>query len=241
MQDLKNGQTKQPKEEWVMVTPTKSPTQAEKDARVWLEPSSSDEDVASANLPLPKKVPGASGSTSASTDTVYKSATSLPIVQIDGEDTEANELSSRRLATTVEAPDTLDQAPQGDEALLEGDRERALQIYNGNENSIQQDKAAAWMGEEGPGRARTLVAYMGLYDFSNLNILAALRNMCGRLVLKAESQQVDRILDAFAQRWCRCNPNHGFKVTGKIHHRLKQFTSDLLQMSFTRYATQSYC
>ncbi|EHL02782.1 putative PH and SEC7 domain-containing protein C11E3.11c [Glarea lozoyensis 74030] len=52
------------------------------------------------------------------------------------------------------------------------------------------------MGEEGVVRARTLIAYMEL-----------------KLVLKAESQQVDRILDAFAQRWCQCNPKHGFKVT----------------------------
>ncbi len=73
------------------------------------------------------------------------------------------------------------------------------------------------MGEEGPARARTLIAYMELYDFTNLNILAALRSMCGRLVLKAESQQVDRILVTFARRWCQCNSNHGFKATGEIH------------------------
>ena len=37
------------------------------------------------------------------------------------------------------------------------------------------------MGEEGIVRARTLVAYFELYDFTNLNILAALRMTCGRL------------------------------------------------------------
>ena len=217
--DSKSSQIKPAKEEeWIMLTPTKSPTQLEKDGRVWLEPSSSEEDLTSANLALPKKTADVSARNSGSTETAYKSATSLPIVQIDGEDeSEANEPArGRRLMTAVEAIRSLDELPQDSTSPLEGDRERAKKIYDGNEDFIQKEKAAAWMGEEGPSRSRTLVAYMELYDFSNLNILAALRNMCGRLVLKGESQQVDRILDAFAKRWCQCNPNHGFKVTGKI-------------------------
>ena len=201
-------------EEWVMLTPTKSPHQLEKDNRVWLEPSSSEEDVTSANLALPKKATDASARTSGSTDTAYKSATSLPIVQIEGED-EA-ESSGRRMMTAAEAIRSLDELEQDNASPMQGDRERAKKIYDGNEDFIQKEKAAAWMGEEGPARSRTLVAYMELYDFSNLNILAALRNMCGKLALKAESQQVDRILDAFAKRWCLCNPNHGFKLTGKM-------------------------
>ena len=202
-------------EEWVMLTPTKSPTQTEKDNRVWLEPSSSEEDLALSNLPLPPKTVEASVRSSGSTDTVYKSATSLPRVQIEGED-EA-EVTRPRLMTAAEAIKSLDEQPPQVDATKpqEGDRERAKKIYDGNEDFIQKEKAAAWMGEEGPTRAKTLVAYMEIYDFANLNILAALRSLCGRLVLKAESQQVDRILDAFAKRWCQCNSNHGFKVTGK--------------------------
>ena len=92
----------------------------------------------------------------------------------------------------------------------------ARNIYNGHEDFTSQDKAAAWLGEDNPARLRTLVAYMEFYDFSHLNILAALRLMCGRLLLKAESQQVDRILVTFSQRWCECNPNHGFKGHGKL-------------------------
>jgi Sec7-like guanine-nucleotide exchange factor len=73
--------------------------------------------------------------------------------------------------------------------------------------------AAAWLGE--PDRATVREAYMRLYNWSNMNILAALRSLCQRLVLKGETQQVDRVLDAFSCRWCDCNPSHGFKATGK--------------------------
>ncbi|KAK6608140.1 PH and SEC7 domain-containing protein C11E3.11c [Botrytis cinerea] len=102
-------------------------------------------------------------------------------------------------------------------APTEEDLVRAQKIYDGNEDFIQKEKATAWMGDEGTVRARTLTAYMSLYDFTNLNILASMRVMCGRLVLKGESQQVDRILDAFSKRWCQSNPNHGFKTTDVVH------------------------
>lgn len=97
----------------------------------------------------------------------------------------------------------------------EDDRQKALKIYEGNEDFIPRDKAAAWMGEEGPVRQRTLRAYMDNYDFENMSVCASLRQLCNRLLLRAETQQVDRILVAFSNRWCECNPNHGFKSMGK--------------------------
>jgi hypothetical protein len=97
----------------------------------------------------------------------------------------------------------------------EDDRQKAQKIFEGNEDFIQKDRAAAWMGEEGIVRQRTLRAYMELYDFENQSIVASLRQVCQRLLLRAETQQVDRILVAFSKRWCDCNPSHGFKSTGK--------------------------
>lgn len=65
-----------------------------------------------------------------------------------------------------------------------------------------------------PAAERARRAYMSMFDFSNMNILSAVRLLCGKLVLKGETQQVDRIVDAFSKRWCECNPNHGFKSAG---------------------------
>lgn len=100
----------------------------------------------------------------------------------------------------------------------EDERQKAQNIYDGEEEFISKEKAAAWMGEEGPVRKRTLQAYMELYNFKDQSILAALRSICGRLILKAETQQVDRILVAFSKRWCDCNPTHGFKSNGTYPH-----------------------
>ena len=98
---------------------------------------------------------------------------------------------------------------------------QAKQIYDGEESLASKSMAAAWLGEPGPERMRVRQAYVELFDWQKLNILAALRGLCGKLYLKGEAQQVDRILDAFSNRWCACNPNHGFKATGTANHKSK--------------------
>ena len=95
------------------------------------------------------------------------------------------------------------------------DRETANKVFNGDESDVTKSKAAAWLGDEGQERARVRRAFMDMFEWQDRNILAALRDFCSRLLLKGETQQVDRLLDAFSTRWCTCNPNHGFKAIGK--------------------------
>lgn len=204
-------------EDWVMLTPSKQEERVDKETRAWIEPSDSEDDapVTTSLKPILPKIfaEGIPRNSGSSTDTVYKSATSLlPTLQIDGDDEKDVSLSN---VTSNDEPTITPNSPVKDTSVsVSADLERAKKIYDGNEEFLLKDKAATWLGGEGEDRTHTLTAYMELYDFANINILAALRAMCGRLVLKAESQQIDRILQAFAKRWCQCNPNHGFKVTG---------------------------
>ncbi|KAI9643518.1 hypothetical protein NHQ30_008137 [Ciborinia camelliae] len=215
--DSKDGQelpTAPAKEEdWVVLTPSKS--EFPEQDRVWLEPGSSEEDLPATNTLKPKHANSIAAT--GSTETIYKSAVSLPLLQVEGQEEgpcSPTSMSDREDTTPFEFPESegIDHTQPTEE-----DKSRAQKIYDGNEDFIQREKATAWMGDEGPVRARTLTAYMDLYDFANLNILASMRVICGRLVLKGESQQVDRILDAFSKRWCRSNPNHGFKATDVVH------------------------
>lgn len=96
-------------------------------------------------------------------------------------------------------------------------RERARKIYEGDEEDVLKSEAASWLGERNPLSMRTLEAYMQLLDFSDQNILAALRTLCGKLILRGETQQFDRIVTALSSRWCECNPNHGFKAQDVVH------------------------
>ena len=178
-----------------------------KSERVWLEPKSSDEDVTESTK-LSVTLGGAPDSARASESffSDYKSASSrLPASPCKP--------SLGDPPMPVEAEHLTDQ-PRIDTEPTELDRQQAKKIYDGDEDDVIKDKAAAWLGESGAVRTRVLRAYMELFQWRNLNILASLRDLCGRLLLKAETQQVDRILDAFSIRWCSCNSSHGFKATG---------------------------
>ncbi|KAF2219211.1 hypothetical protein BDZ85DRAFT_206582 [Elsinoe ampelina] len=105
--------------------------------------------------------------------------------------------------------------------ILEGptfeDREHALSIFNGDEDFVPRATAATFLGDRKTASVNTLRAYVELFNLTGQTILGAMRMLCNRLVLKAESQQVDRILDALAARWCECNPHHGFKLKDCVH------------------------
>ncbi|KAK4124115.1 hypothetical protein N657DRAFT_571067 [Parathielavia appendiculata] len=146
-------------------------------------------------------------------ETMYKH--SVPSLRIDSAEPSPRGMdtgeSVNQSAKSIDEPEVVVGDP------TEDDRQKAQKIFEGNEDFIQKDRAAAWMGEEGIVRQRTLRAYMELYDFENQSIVASLRQVCQRLLLRAETQQVDRILVAFSKRWCDCNPSHGFKSTDVIH------------------------
>lgn len=153
---------------------------------------------------------------SASTEAGYQTAPSAAAsVLADAADTPSPPASSP--LDTIASYKPLDEPEYILGEPSEDDRLKAQKIYDGGEDFIQKDKAAAWMGEQGPIRQRTLQAYMELYNFRDQSILGSLRRICKRLVLKAETQQVDRILVAFSKRWCDCNPQHGFKATGPYY------------------------
>jgi hypothetical protein len=100
---------------------------------------------------------------------------------------------------------------------VDGSRAKALKIFNNSDDTLGQDAAAAWLGEAGPERETVRTAFMELFDFTHINILASLRRLCDRIILRGETQQMDRLLLAFAQRWCACNTSHGFKSSDVVH------------------------
>lgn len=137
--------------------------------------------------------------------TLQKTPSSLPIVQVEGNDAPRPSVDTIGLREQPAVHDT-------DIA-----KERARRIFEGNEEDVTRMEAAAWLGELKLLNQRTLDAYMQLFDFTGLNILSTLRALCGKLVLRGETQQFDRIITALSARWCQCNPNHGFKAQDVVH------------------------
>lgn len=60
---------------------------------------------------------------------------------------------------------------------------------------------------------KVLHAFLDLHEFSDLNLVQALRQFLWSFRLPGEAQKIDRMMEAFAQRYCHCNPGV-FQSTG---------------------------
>lgn len=178
------------------------PSEARND-RLWIDSSSPDEGLVSDGLFEGPISPRALAPTQSNSD-FHRDA--LPVVEVNGNEVRPSVDITRQHDAATSSDPTAE------------DMEHARQIYHGNEDFVTKAQAAAWLGEKTPISARTLVAYMSFFDWTGQNILKAMRGLCENLVLKGESQQVDRILEAFATRWHECNPRNGFKGQGVIHN-----------------------
>lgn len=58
---------------------------------------------------------------------------------------------------------------------------------------------------------------MQYFDMRNQNLVDAFRDLCKKLHLKAESQEIDRIIGAFSNRYFECNPTTVFGSAGVVH------------------------
>ncbi|MCJ1246580.1 Arf guanine nucleotide exchange factor yel1 [Trapelia coarctata] len=192
----------------ILLTPTKDSASTSpkvstpRSQRVWLHPTASEEDLKKST-----KLPHESHESIVSD---YKSATSklaTPEVEV-----------SPQAPVIHDEPQPISDVPQPDDSEPTAEEQaQAKRIFDGIDDVVETASAAAWLGDAGADRSRTRKAYLELFDWPGINILAALRIFCNRLLLKGETQQVDRILDAFSTRWCVCNPNHGFKATDVVH------------------------
>ncbi|KAI9708438.1 MAG: hypothetical protein M1820_003898 [Bogoriella megaspora] len=204
---------------YVVGTPNRDQHQPEskdsgKSARVWLEPTVSEEKLhrtSSANLSLPFEGARASAKgTSVASEADDELSASAPDIRQNSELPDQDAVRSVSAAAMI--------APYADiNEPTEEDQERAKQIFDGNEAFIGKLEAAAWLGDVDAVNGRTRKAYMEMFNWTDLNILAAMRDFCQRLVLKGETQQIDRLLHAFSRRWCACNSSHGFKHFDVVH------------------------
>ncbi|KAH0835206.1 Sec7 domain protein [Fonsecaea pedrosoi] len=153
---------------------------------------------------------GVKGSPFASTSDVseYRSAPSTPLII----ETPDGEIASPLSSNPPTAPPS-DPEP----GLQSNHKTKARQIFNNTDDEVDPSSAGAWLGDAGPEREYVRKAYMELFDWKDQNILDSLRGLCDRIILRGETQQMDRIMDAFAQRWCECNTSHSFRSSDVVH------------------------
>ncbi|KAI9270812.1 hypothetical protein BY458DRAFT_489900 [Sporodiniella umbellata] len=74
-----------------------------------------------------------------------------------------------------------------------------------------------WIGNGKASSHDILKCYMAHFDFKGLELDLAFRLLCSKLHLKGETQQIDRILYEFAERYFECNPQCVFGTIDVVY------------------------
>uniref|UniRef100_A0A8C6EUZ0 SEC7 domain-containing protein n=2 Tax=Marmota marmota marmota TaxID=9994 RepID=A0A8C6EUZ0_MARMA len=84
-------------------------------------------------------------------------------------------------------------------------------LYKGE--GLSKTAIGTYLGERDPTNLQVLQAFVDCHEFANLNLVQALRQFLWRFRLPGEAQKIDRMMEAFAARYCLCNPGV-FQSTG---------------------------
>ncbi|KIJ49400.1 hypothetical protein M422DRAFT_246490 [Sphaerobolus stellatus SS14] len=96
-------------------------------------------------------------------------------------------------------------------------QEIAKKCWNDDESFLPKEKIAEWLGSAGRINGIALQHYIDFYDFNGLRLDSAFRRFCAKLYLRAETQQVDRILAQFSRRYWECNPTSIYGNASVVH------------------------
>ncbi|SPO20231.1 uncharacterized protein UTRI_00628_B [Ustilago trichophora] len=102
-------------------------------------------------------------------------------------------------------------------AIAASAQELATKCWEEDPDFLKREKIAEWLGGLGLINRAARTFYFANFDFSGLRLDVAFRRLCDKLFLRAETQQIDRILAAFSQRYYECNPDSVFGSSDVIH------------------------
>nr|XP_028603468.1 cytohesin-4 isoform X2 [Podarcis muralis] len=77
-------------------------------------------------------------------------------------------------------------------------------LYKGE--GLNKTAIGDYLGERDPLNLQILQAFVECHQFANLNLVQALRQFLWSFRLPGEAQKIDRMMEAFANRYCQCNP-----------------------------------
>lgn len=89
--------------------------------------------------------------------------------------------------------------------------------------------------DDSASRQQLRESYLNLFDFSGMSLVDAMRALLEKFYLAGETQVQDRMIKAFAGRYCRCNP--GTLPVDRVHilaYALILLNTDLHSMSTRR-------
>ncbi|KAF1806302.1 hypothetical protein FB192DRAFT_1349775 [Mucor lusitanicus] len=152
------------------------------------------------------------------------------------------------LTTTKEAADEQDEPIEitdTAEQVSDNPKQCASRLWEEDESFVQRERIAEWLGQSKELNANTLSEYMNYFEFATMRLDSAFRKVCSKLYFRAEAQQIDRILEAFAKRYWQCNPKTIFGSADIVYaavYSLLLLNTDLhvAQGNYTRMTRQAF-
>ncbi|KAI8641291.1 hypothetical protein BD408DRAFT_418492 [Parasitella parasitica] len=131
------------------------------------------------------------------------------------------------------------------EEISDSPKQCASRLWEEDETFVHRERIAEWLGQSKELHANTLTEYMGYFEFATMRIDTAFRKVCSKLYFRAEAQQIDRILEAFAKRYWQCNPKAIFgsaDIVYAVVYSLLLLNTDLhvAQGNYTRMTRQAF-
>ncbi|KAM3833557.1 cytohesin-4 [Vipera latastei] len=83
-------------------------------------------------------------------------------------------------------------------------QEVAKFLYQGE--GLNKTAIGDYLGQRDPLNLQVLQAFVECHQFANLNLVQALRQFLWSFRLPGEAQKIDRMMEAFANWYCQCNP-----------------------------------
>ncbi|EPS69736.1 hypothetical protein M569_05025 [Genlisea aurea] len=74
-------------------------------------------------------------------------------------------------------------------------------------SGLNESTIGDYIGERDDFAMRVMHAYVDSFDFGNMGFADAIRFFLKGFRLPGEAQKIDRIMEKFAERYCKCNPN----------------------------------
>ncbi|KAF7711176.1 cytohesin 4b [Silurus meridionalis] len=82
---------------------------------------------------------------------------------------------------------------------------RSVAEFLYKEEGLNKTAIGDFLGEREEMHLRILKAFVELHEFADLNLVQALRQFLWSFRLPGEAQKIDRMMEAFATRYCECN------------------------------------
>nr|XP_019008884.1 uncharacterized protein I206_06570 [Kwoniella pini CBS 10737]OCF47665.1 hypothetical protein I206_06570 [Kwoniella pini CBS 10737] len=119
----------------------------------------------------------------------------------------------------VEVVDTPSETPKTahEEDEEEKGRRLACEFLEDDFTNVSGEKVAEFLGGPRPINSIALKYYMQYFDMKGQTLVDSFRDLCQKLHLKAESQEIDRIIEAFSARYFDCNPSTVYGTPGVVH------------------------